>query len=143
MKVKRESEVAQLCLTLCDPMDCSLPGSSVHDFPGNSTGVDCHLLLQGIFPTQGSNPGLPHRRQTCYRLSHQGTTGSEAQAIDFDQNKTALTRVQLFKDFRGTGPWHLLPWVSARNQGEVGGRGPGPRPGCGLMALVRTARMEG
>ena len=33
------------------------------DFPGNSTGVDCHFLLQGIFPTQGSNPGLPHCRQ--------------------------------------------------------------------------------
>ena len=30
MKVKSESEVAQPCLTLCDPMDCSLPGSSVH-----------------------------------------------------------------------------------------------------------------
>ena len=30
MKVKSESEVAQLCLTLSDPMDCSLPGSSVH-----------------------------------------------------------------------------------------------------------------
>ena len=30
MKVKRESEVAQSCLTLSDPMDCSLPGSSVH-----------------------------------------------------------------------------------------------------------------
>ena len=30
MKVKRESEVAQLCLTLCDPVDCSLPGSSIH-----------------------------------------------------------------------------------------------------------------
>ena len=30
MKVKRESEVAQLCLTLRDPMDCSLPGSSIH-----------------------------------------------------------------------------------------------------------------
>ena len=30
------------------------------DFPGNSTGVDCRFLLQGIFPTQGSNPGLPH-----------------------------------------------------------------------------------
>ena len=30
MKLKSESEVAQLCLTLCDPMDCSLPGSSVH-----------------------------------------------------------------------------------------------------------------
>ena len=43
------------------------------DFPGNSTGVDCHFLLQGIFPTQGSNPGLPHHRQTLYRLSHQGS----------------------------------------------------------------------
>ena len=41
-------------------------------FPGNSTGVGCHFLLQGIFPTQGSNPGLPHCRQTVYRLSHQG-----------------------------------------------------------------------
>ena len=41
------------------------------DFPGNSTGVDCHFLLQRIFPTQESNPGLPHCRQTLYRLSHQ------------------------------------------------------------------------
>ena len=31
------------------------------------------FLLQGIFPTQGSNPGLPHRRQTLYHLSHQGS----------------------------------------------------------------------
>ena len=43
------------------------------DFPGNSTGVDCHFLLQGIFPTQGSNPGLPHCRQMLYCLSHQGS----------------------------------------------------------------------
>ena len=43
------------------------------DFPGKSTGVGCHFLLQGIFPTQGSNPGLPHCRQTLYRLSHQGS----------------------------------------------------------------------
>ena len=43
------------------------------DFPGNSTGVDWHFLLQGIFPTQGSNPGLPHCRQMLYRLSHQGS----------------------------------------------------------------------
>ena len=41
------------------------------DFPGKSTGVDCHFLLQEIFPTQGSNPGLPHCRQTLYCLSHQ------------------------------------------------------------------------
>ena len=43
------------------------------NFPGNSTGVDCHFLLQGIFPTQGSNPGLLHCRQMLYRLSHQGS----------------------------------------------------------------------
>ena len=42
------------------------------DFPGKSTGVGCHFLLQRIFLTQGSNPGLPHCRQTLYCLSHQG-----------------------------------------------------------------------
>ena len=41
------------------------------DSPGKRTGVGCHFLLQGIFPTQGSNPGLPCCRQTLiYRLSH-------------------------------------------------------------------------
>ena len=40
--------VTQSCLTLCDPMDCSPPGFSVHgDFPGKNTGVGCHFLLQG------------------------------------------------------------------------------------------------
>ena len=64
--------VAQLCPTLCDPMDCSLPGFSVHgDFPGKNTRVGCHAFLQEIFPTQGLNPGLPHYRQSLYCLSHQ------------------------------------------------------------------------
>ena len=46
--------VAQLCLTLCYPTDCSPPGSSVHgDSPGKNNGVGCHFLLQGIFLTQG------------------------------------------------------------------------------------------
>ena len=64
--------VTQLCLTLCDPMDCSPPGSSVHgDSPRKTIGVGCHALLQGIFPTQGSNPGLPHCRWILYYLSHQ------------------------------------------------------------------------
>ena len=43
------------------------------DFQGKSTGVGCHFLLQGIFPTEGLNPGLSHCRQTLYRLSHQGS----------------------------------------------------------------------
>ena len=45
------------------------------DFQGKSTGVGCHFLLQGIFPTQGSNLGLSHCRQTLYHLSHQGSPG--------------------------------------------------------------------
>ena len=59
--------IAQLYLTLCDPLDCSPPGSSVHgDSPGKNTGVGCHALLQGIFPTQELNPGLPHCRWMDY-----------------------------------------------------------------------------
>ena len=51
--------VTQLCPTLCGPMDCSPPGSSVHgNSPGKNTGVGRHALLQGLFPTQGLNPGL-------------------------------------------------------------------------------------
>ena len=43
--------VTQSCLTLCNPIDCSPPGSSVHgDSPGKNIGVGCHALLQGIFP---------------------------------------------------------------------------------------------
>ena len=65
--------VTQLCLTLSNPMDCSLPGSSVYgDSPGKNAKVGCHALLQGIFPTQGLNPGILHCRWILYRLSHQG-----------------------------------------------------------------------
>ena len=64
-----ESEVAQSCLTLCDPM---MPTKLLRpwDFPGKSTGVGCHFLLQGLLLTQGSNPGFPHCRQMLYPLSH-------------------------------------------------------------------------
>ena len=66
--------VAQSCPTLSDPMDCSPQGSSVHgDSPGKNTGVGCHALLQGIFPTQGLNPGLPHCKWILYQLSYQGS----------------------------------------------------------------------
>ena len=119
LKVK-ESEVAQLCLTLSDPMDYSLPGFSIHgilqarvlewgaiafsetsprdtnfkseseshsvmsdslqphglyspwNFPDQNTGVGSPSLLQGIFPTQGSNWGLLHCRWILYQLSYQG-----------------------------------------------------------------------
>ena len=51
--------VTKSCLTLCNLTDYSLLGSSVHgDFPGRNMGVGCRFLLQGIFPTQGSNTSL-------------------------------------------------------------------------------------
>ena len=94
--------VAQSCPILCEPVDCSLPGSSVHGISqtrileskscsvvsdslrphglyspwnslGQNTGVGSLSLLQGIFPTQGSNPGLPHCRRIVYQLTHKGS----------------------------------------------------------------------
>ena len=63
--------VAQSCPTLCDPMDCSLPGFSVHgDSPGKNIGVVCCAILQMIFPTQGSNPGLPNCRQIIWDFNN-------------------------------------------------------------------------
>jgi len=59
-------------LTLWDPMEPTrlpCPWNS----PGKNIGVGSHSLLQGIFPTQGSNPGLLHCRQILYHLSHQGS----------------------------------------------------------------------
>ena len=60
--------VSQSCLTLCNPMYCSLPGKN--------TRVDYHFLLHGIFPTQGLNTSLLHCRQILYHLSHQGSLTS-------------------------------------------------------------------
>ena len=75
-----DSECAVLCVgtqscpTPCDPMDCSPSGSSVHGgSPGKNTGMGCHSLLQGIFPTRGSNPGLQCCRWILYHLHHQGS----------------------------------------------------------------------
>jgi len=57
-----------------DPMHYSPPGSFVHgDSPGKNTGVGGHALLQGIIPTQGSNPVLPQLRWILFHLSYQGS----------------------------------------------------------------------
>ena len=70
----KESKVAQSCLTLCNPWTIACTRLLPQwDSLGKNTGVGCHFLLQGIFPTQGSNPGLAHCRQTLYCLSHQGS----------------------------------------------------------------------
>ena len=76
--------LAQSYLTLCDPLDCSPPGCSVHgDSPGKNTEVGCHFFLQGIFPTQGSNPHflcLLHRQADSLSL------------LQTDNNKNQMTK---------------------------------------------------
>ena len=69
-------------------MDCSPPGSSAHgDSPGKNTGAGCHALLQGIFPTQGSNPTRPHCRWILYHLSHQRSPLFLENSPDFSLEK--------------------------------------------------------
>ena len=78
--------VPQLCPTLCHPMDCSPPGSSVHDSSGKNTGVGCHSLLQGNLP----DPRIE--------------TGSHAlQADSLPSSVHSLSWVQLF----------AAPWTAA------------------------------
>ena len=64
------------------------------DFPVKSTGVGCHFLLQGIFPTQGLNPDLQHCRQTLYHLSHQEETKMNDPPFSFRSN---LSKYPLWK----------------------------------------------
>ena len=72
-----EPQSAQLCPILCNPRTVACWAH----LSGKSTGVGCHFLLQRIFPTQGSNPGLPHCRQTLYHLSSQGSHLYTAQYV--------------------------------------------------------------
>ena len=60
-------KVGQSCATLCDPMDC------LWNSPGQNTGMGSLSLLPRIFPTQGSNPDLPHCKWILYQQSHKGS----------------------------------------------------------------------
>ena len=88
--------VTQSCPTLCNPMDCRSSCYSVHgDSPGKNTGVGCHALLQGIFPTQGLNTGFPHCRWILYQLSHQGSPPGSIQdlsSLTRDQTRVPCSR---------------------------------------------------
>ena len=68
-----ESEVAQLFPTLCDPVDCSLPGSSFHGILQAKILEWIAISFSRDLPDPGIEPGLPHCRQILYRLSHQGS----------------------------------------------------------------------
>ena len=86
------------------------------DFPRRRTGVSCHLLLQGILPTQASNPGLPHCRQTLYHLSHQGShggsgrTGSGSTCKILVKGKFSVIKHLLYKRFSAHQEELMSPW---------------------------------
>ena len=64
---------AKSCLTLCDPMNCSTPGSSLHRISQKESWSSCHFLLQGIFSIQESNLHLLHCGRILLMLNHQGS----------------------------------------------------------------------
>ena len=65
------------CVRLCNRMDCSPPGFSVHGvFPSKNTGVGCYFLLQGIFPNQELNPMSPTLQANSLPLSCLGSTNN-------------------------------------------------------------------
>ena len=104
------------------PPGWSPPGSSVHvDSPGKNTGVGCHVLLQDFFPTQGSNPGLPHCRLILYQLSYPGSPTGSFSSVQL------LSRVWLFAT-----PWipaHQAPQSVAFSRQENWSGSPCPLPG--------------
>ena len=125
---KWKVKVTQSCPTLWDLMDytqkerkwsCSVMSESLRphgwvactrlfcpwDFLGKSTGVGCYFLLQGIFPTQGSNPGLLHCRQMLYRLSHQGSHHGLYSSRNFPAQNTGVCSL-----FFSRGPSQPSQW---------------------------------
>ena len=74
-EINSQSVCACVCVSYSVVSDSATTGLKLFcpcNSPGKSTGVDCHSPLQGIFPNQGSNPGLPHCRQILYHVSQQG-----------------------------------------------------------------------
>ena len=86
MKTRFKLEKCVSCSVMSNflrPVNCSLPGFSAHGIlQARITGVGFHFFLQGTFPTQGLNPGLPPCRRILYRLSHQVSPREVREEID-------------------------------------------------------------
>ena len=107
----------QLCLTLCDPLDWidqQAPFSM--EFSCKNTGAGCHFLLQGIFPTQGSNLCLLHWQADSLSLGHLGKPGCYCRYFLFiisflvTKNFTCevLSCLNMSGKWCGRSPWSLL-----------------------------------
>ena len=100
--------VAQSCLTLCNLMDCSPPGSSVHGDSPMARILECYALLQRIFPTQGSSQGLPNCRWILYPLSHEGSPHT---TCILDNSLVKTTQITFFF----LGIWYKIFMVNITN----------------------------
>ena len=121
--------------------------------PGQNTGVGSLSLLQGIFPTQGSNPGIPHHRQIPYQLSHQGSPWRTVDGVMLQRsvawsnlhfNKTTPTAVG--KIIWEEGPLHMVEQVlkhkgagQADKWGVKSGPSLLPKAWPGLPLFIRAA----
>ena len=137
------------------PMDCSLPGNLIHgDSPGQNIGVGCHALLQGIFPTQGLNPGLLHCRQILYCLRNpqiqwlalllywlyfSGTQPARSpRCVCYDLSKR-LVKAMVFPGFPGSS----VSRESTCNAGDMGSiPGLGRYPGGGHGNPLQCSCLE-
>ena len=101
--------VTHSCPTLCDPMDCSLPGSSgVHRIlHARILEWVAILFSRGIFLTQGLNPGLLHCRQILYHLSHQGSPIRQKQRSSGERNGNPFQYSCLENPMDG-GAWQAI-----------------------------------
>ena len=116
--------VTQSCPILCDSMDCSSP---VHgDSPSKNTGVGCHALFQGIFPTQGLNLGVLGFLAVMY--------GCENWTI----KKAECRRIDAFELWC----WRRLlrvPWTSRRSNQSIL---KDISPGCSMEGLMLKLKLQ-
>ena len=105
-------------------MNCSLSGSSVHgNSPGKTTGVGCHALLQGIVPTQGLNPHLPHCR-LIYSVKPPGKPYTHMCCAVLK----LVSHVQLFSTPQTVATKLISPWAQSR---------------AGILEWVASALLQG
>ena len=110
--------VTHLCPTLCISIGCSLPARLLCPWnsPGKNTGVSSLSFLQGIFPSQGSNLGLPHCRWILYQLSPKGSPRIQERVAVFFSRGSSWPR-DWTQVYCMAGGFFTL-WVTREAQGQ-------------------------
>ena len=118
--------VSKSCLTLCNPMDSSPPGSSVHGISHlENTGVGCHFLFQGTFPTRGVNPHLLHLlhcRWNLYRWAIGDSTIYIHVQYLWSKEQRYVYRPGEGKEKSEMAPQGYDAWCSRKSENELVGQ---------------------